>query len=285
MSLVTTCPACGTRFRFNPVDVSAHGGEGRCSVCRHVFNALNYVSQLDDAPVEPLPQQNEEMLFSAEEPAPVAHDEPVQAEAVVENAIHAETLPEPIISSEPLPETLFVRKPSRLPQFLKQLTAVSLLLALALVQIALFYRQQVITYLPSSYALFASLCKPLACTAPLPHQSALIAIEDYRLISHPDFKDVLILKSTLSNHARFPQAYPLLELTLTDQIDTPVALRRLTPEEYLSGSSELASGIPAGGSATVQVYLSAGGVESSKYKLVAKDAPVLSEQAVNPGTS
>lgn len=280
MSLVTTCPSCGTRFRFNPVDVSAHGGEGRCSVCRHVFNALNHVTPMDETATESLPPQETETTLDAQEyPLPAAEvtePQPVEIPHQAEETPPEPALPlsEPLAPAEPIPETLFVRRPSRLPFFLKQLTVVSLLLAIALIQVALFYRQQVINVLPSAYPLLAGLCQPLACTAPLPRQSAQIAIEDYRLLSHPDFENVLILESTLRNHARYPQAYPVLELTLTDQVNAPVAIKNLAPEEYQPDTEELVHGIPPSGMTHVQVYLGIDSVQSSKYKLIAKDAPV-----------
>lgn len=276
MSLVTTCPACGTRFRFNPVDVSAHGGEGRCSVCRQVFNALEHVSQENDTPRESLPLEEEVI---AEPVASHAFTTEELVEDATVNHFHPEDVVTNLPAPEPLPEDLFLRKPSTLPQRFKQFSVVSLLLLVALIQVALFYRQQVITYLPSSYALLASLCKPLACTAPLPRQSAQISIEDYRLVSHPDFQDVLILQTTLLNRARYPQSFPCLELTLTDQVNAPVALRLLLPEEYLANADDVAKGIPAGSSASVQVYLNVSGIQSSKYQLVAKDAPFKVEKA------
>lgn len=271
MSLVTTCPSCGTRFRFNPVDVSAHGGEWRCSVCRVVFNALEHVSQENDTPKENLPFE-EEVIAEPAASSAFTTEEYVE-ETVPANHFQPEDVVTNLPTPEPLPEDLFLRKPSSLPQRLKQFCVVSLLLMVAMIQVAIFYRQQVITYLPSSHALLASLCKPLACTAPLPRQSAQISIEDYRLVSHPDFQDVLILETTLLNRARYPQSFPSLELTLTDQINAPVALRLLLPEEYLANADQVAKGIPAGGSAIVQVYLNVNGIQSSKYQLVAKDAP------------
>lgn len=277
MSLITTCPSCGTRFRFNPVDVSAHGGEGRCSVCRYVFNALNHVTPMDEAAVESLPPQEMATTLGAEEnPLPAAVAQPGETSSEAEERLPepASSSPEPPAPPEPVPETLFVRRPSRLPLFLKQLTVVSLLLVITLIQVALFYRQQVINVLPSAYPLLAGLCQPLACAAPLPRQSAQIAIEDYRLVSHPDFEHVLILESTLRNHARYPQAYPVLELTLTDQVNAPVAIKNLAPQEYQPDTEALAHGIAPGGTAHVEVYLGVNGVQSSKYKLIARDAPV-----------
>ncbi|MBU3736663.1 MAG: hypothetical protein FGM62_06775, partial [Methylobacterium sp.] len=45
MSLVTTCPACGTRFRVRPEQLAAHRGDVRCGRCSHVFNALERLDQ------------------------------------------------------------------------------------------------------------------------------------------------------------------------------------------------------------------------------------------------
>lgn len=39
MAMVTTCPACHTRFRVTPEQMEAHGGDVRCGRCAKVFNA------------------------------------------------------------------------------------------------------------------------------------------------------------------------------------------------------------------------------------------------------
>jgi len=43
MVMVTTCPACHTRFRVTPEQMEAHGGDVRCGRCAKVFNAPVYL--------------------------------------------------------------------------------------------------------------------------------------------------------------------------------------------------------------------------------------------------
>jgi len=43
MVMVTTCPACHTRFRVTPEQMEAHGGDVRCGRCAKVFNAHVYM--------------------------------------------------------------------------------------------------------------------------------------------------------------------------------------------------------------------------------------------------
>ncbi len=43
MAMVTTCPACHTRFRVTPEQMEAHGGDVRCGRCAKVFNAHVYM--------------------------------------------------------------------------------------------------------------------------------------------------------------------------------------------------------------------------------------------------
>jgi predicted Zn finger-like uncharacterized protein len=50
VSLVTTCPACGTRFRVTPGQLAVHRGDVRCGQCHHVFNALTQLAELPTAP-------------------------------------------------------------------------------------------------------------------------------------------------------------------------------------------------------------------------------------------
>ena len=43
MVMVTTCPACHTRFRVTPEQMDAHDGDVRCGRCAKVFNAHAYL--------------------------------------------------------------------------------------------------------------------------------------------------------------------------------------------------------------------------------------------------
>lgn len=266
MSLVTTCPSCGTMFRIQPVALTAHGGEGRCSVCHFVFNALEYVSHIsEDANTASFEAITD---TAAEEDAVDAMTEPVALDEVVTESetIQRET---PVVE---LPETLFQKKRFSWPTFLKPLSAALGLLLLALLQVSLFFREPLISHVPAAYPALSGLCRVLACTVPLPHQAGKIAIEDYRLRSHPDYNEVLVLESTLHNRASFSLAFPVLNLTLTDDFNAPVASRLFKPEDYLPKDTDFSQGIGGKSSVSIQLHLGVAGIKSSKYKLFAQDA-------------
>jgi hypothetical protein len=94
-----------------------------------------------------------------------------------------------------------------------------------------------------------------------------LSIDDSDLQEHAEHKDVFILSSTIVNRARYPQAYPLLELTLTDIHDQPILRRTLRPQEYLPPGTNLGAGLPPGGDVQVKVAFTAVGIAATGYRV------------------
>jgi hypothetical protein len=263
-------------FKVQREQLLPGSGEGRCSVCKHVFNAFEHQSEIVDNAAEQT-QQNiaQPELFEAEPELPEA-DTPQTTSQMIE----AE-LPAPVfIPPQPIPDSLFQRRRFIWPAAFKTLTAALVLLAIAVVQSAFHFRTQVIEKLPRSYPLFAGVCQVFGCSVTLPHQAALVDIEDHRLLSDPTHDDVLILESTLNNRAGFPQVYPLMELTLTDTNNQAVAMRTFTPAEYLPNNSDIAAGIASHATVPIRLILGVAGIKSSGYLLITKDeivTPVANE--------
>lgn len=279
MSLVTTCPSCGTMFKFDPMALTSHGGEGRCSVCHQVFNALAHVTHISNnantATLESSATEEVTHTFLEEDglaaALPIVPDtsEPFVPDEFADEQ-RTEITDAPTIK---VPENLFQKKRFAWPSLIKLLPVSIALLFIALIQAALFFRAQVVNHLPASFSLLDSLCKPLSCTVPLPHQAALVSIEDYRLRSHPDYNDVLILESTLHNRAPYPLALPALKLTLTDDFNAPVASRTLTPADYLPKEANALQGMKEKTSISFQIHIGVAGIKSSNYSLLVEDVP------------
>ena len=99
MVMVTTCPACHTRFRVTPEQMEAHGGDVRCGRCAKVFNAHVYLEHN----LEELQHEGQSRL-PFEEPgnqAEMPEEEAKQQPAAVEE-FPAEELAAP--SSEEAPD-------------------------------------------------------------------------------------------------------------------------------------------------------------------------------------
>ena len=118
-----------------------------------------------------------------------------------------------------------------------------LLLLLAIGQITYFLRTDIATRLPQAKPWLQHACATLGCTVDLPKQIDLLVIDDSNLQEDADHEDVVRLTSTLINRAHYAQAYPQLELTLTDLDDHAVLRRTFAPQEYLPKGTHVESGI------------------------------------------
>lgn len=128
-----------------------------------------------------------------------------------------------------------------------------LLAGLLAVQLVYLYRMEIARDLPGLRPLLLQACAEIGCTVPLPHDIALIAVEASELQSEPGQPGSYQLNLTVSNQAGYLQAWPHLELTLTDGGDSPIARRVLTPEQWagtaafaeaLAGHQVVAARIP-----------------------------------------
>ncbi|MGA9572565.1 MAG: DUF3426 domain-containing protein, partial [Lysobacterales bacterium] len=63
--------------------------------------------------------------------------------------------------------------------------------------------------------------------------------------THPTRSGILVLSLTFVNLAPRNQAFPELEVTLTDAANQPVAQRRLQPAEYLRPGADTRTGLAA----------------------------------------
>jgi hypothetical protein len=139
--------------------------------------------------------------------------------------------------------------------------AALLLLGLLLAQIAHYFRSDLVRVLPVTADIFAALDVPV----PLPQQSDLVSIESSDL-QVDNARGLFILDASLRNRAAYAQAWPALELTLTDAGDVPVARRVMTAADYLPPGSDL-SAFPANAETPVRMWIDAKGLGASGYRL------------------
>jgi hypothetical protein len=135
---------------------------------------------------------------------------------------------------------------------------VALLLA---IQAALHWRAELGALAPGTRGLLSVLCAPFGCEVGLPRHAELLALEGTNLEAEP--AGTLTLYSTLRNRARYEQALPAIELTLTDPRDQPVARRLLAPRDYAPGRSD---GIPPGGEVPIRVAIDASATKAAGFR-------------------
>lgn len=136
-----------------------------------------------------------------------------------------------------------------------------LLLLLLIAQGFHAFRTTVVQRFPET----AELYRALAIDVPLPRQVDLVAIEASDLQAD-NARGMLVLQATLRNRAAFDQAWPVLELTLTDAQDAVISRRVLAADDYLPGTAD-PSRFVARGEIGLRLWLEAKGIEAAGYRL------------------
>lgn len=154
----------------------------------------------------------------------------------------------------------FAAEPVRHPRWPFVLAALLLLLGL-LGQLFYYYRGEIVLRLPAA----GSLYQLLDLAVPLPRNAELIAIEASDLQSD-NARGLFVLQATLKNRAPYAQAWPVLELTLTDINDAVVSRRAMYAADYLPPGTPAESFV-ANGELGVRLWVEAKGIGASGYRL------------------
>jgi len=81
--------------------------------------------------------------------------------------------------------------------------------------------------------LMQSLCDSLDCELALPRAPNEVVLKSREIRSHPNVKNALSVKASISNQASFRQAFPLLQIQFHDIEGRIIAGRDFLPQEYL----------------------------------------------------
>lgn len=142
-----------------------------------------------------------------------------------------------------------------------------LLMLVAVGQTAYFMRSRLAVLLPPIKPYLVLACGYVHCTIPLPKDMQLLVIDDSDLHEDVDHDGILHLTSTLINNAPYAQAYPNIELSLTNEHDTPVLRRIFTPAEYLDPQVNASNGILGGDETHINLALHVTDTAVSGYRV------------------
>lgn len=275
MSLLTTCPHCGTSFNIAQPQLSAREGQVRCGRCSKVFDAYDRLTSSDGStlPVRPAPKEPEH---------PVAVTTAVAVSPVPETPPQAvngpQTLINPFVDEKPsrqrkkstlryeqMARNQPIEPSLRLRPVLMLLAAFLLLLTLAF-QVLYYFRDAIVAHYPESRQAMESFCMIAQCRIDFLKQPDLLSIEASSLEADPKQAQVVVLRATLRNRAPFPQAFPALELTLNDIKEQPVARRVFMPKDYGAGGAKT-GGIEANAELAVQIRMQLIDLKPQGYRL------------------
>jgi len=181
-------------------------------------------------------------------------------------------------SARPLPRE--PSKPAPAPAFLEDESPRSrlrllwgFLALLALLSLAgqfvLYFRTEVALLVPELRPYLVATCRVYGCSVRLPRRPELMSIESSDLQADPGHENLIVLNAVIRNRAPFPQEYPDLELTLTDENDKAVVRRVLAPADYVVAPRRAGalSGIGPGAEAAVRLYFDTSHVRATGYRL------------------
>jgi predicted Zn finger-like uncharacterized protein len=249
VSLATRCPVCATAFRVQRMQLAARSGRVRCGKCGTIFDGVQGLVDegVERLTVEPSPQMG---LF---DPSRRAARAKAQAE---------------LADGSALPPFLEDRVPSMRALLLWSLLA--LLAGMTLVgQVGYRYRTEIALLVPGARGALLNACRALHCDVSLPRRPELMSIESSDLQSDSRRDNVIVLNAVIRNRAPFPQDFPALELTLTDESDHAVLRRVLVPANYLDAArlAAVGQGIGSSSEASLRVFFDAGRARATGYRL------------------
>lgn len=292
MRAITHCPACQTQFFVTEEQLNKHHGQVRCGHCLHVFDAKKQIVELDAqsesnlaSPVEatadePLvrPLVNDGLLNDV--PAPIAEDlESATANAEAISTEITETTASKISNAALIADN----QPSNFDDLAGKaklnpynatkksrpwLLFALFLLLIAIVQSIYFLRNEIATYYPNTKPYLVQACKQIACSIDLPKKIEFIVIDDSDIQEDANYAGLMRLSSTLINQAGFNQAYPNVELTLTDVEDKPKLRRIFKPSEYLAENTNIANGLGPGEEVKIKLAMTTQGVTVAGYRVL-----------------
>jgi predicted Zn finger-like uncharacterized protein len=184
-----------------------------------------------------------------------------------------------VIEVPPVAEPIAVEDNAEEPKFLKATRprrgfsivfgGGSLLLALlALAQLAVMFRSDVLKNWPGVRPALVAACDVLRCSVGWPTQPDQLAVIASELQAIPG-TDVLELTTVIRNRAAFTQALPALEVTLSDTQNRPVARKVFTPADYLEATRQPAQrideGLAPGADLTIRLFIETRGLQPAGF--------------------
>ncbi len=164
------------------------------------------------------------------------------------------------------PELSFLTEKKVTSPWVKLLALIFILVLIG--QVVYFMRHTIAQKFPNTKPVLEKACETLGCKINLPKEIQLYSIDDSGIQEDAQYEGVIRLTSTVTNRADFNQAYPNLEVTLTDTKDKPKIRRTFTPKEYLSKDLSPELGLGAGDSVSIDMPLMADDVKVAGFRIL-----------------
>lgn len=208
-------------------------------------------------------------LFAPDAAAEPMEEPPAEPIEIIEPApAPSHTTVDENAPTEPLPAFLRPRHGPRRGFSIVFGGGSALLAALALVQLAVIFRGELLMQWPQSRLLLQDLCAVFRCTVTWPTRADQLAVIGTELQAIPG-TDALELTAVVRNRAAFRQALPAVEVTLTDARNRALARKVFSPADYLASAGEpsarLNEGVGPGSDFTIRIFFEARGLTPAGF--------------------
>jgi predicted Zn finger-like uncharacterized protein len=203
-------------------------------------------------------------------PRPPLRPKTVEARAARRSKLTPTKIAAPKLRVPDIDEPEFVKRSRQQEQsgktrrILMAVGSVVLLLALA-TQGAITFRNELAARFPAAKSALAATCAMFGCRVELPARIDNLTIEQGELTALGG--NAYSLATLLHNQGSLAQAWPHIELTLTDTNDKPLLRRVFVPAEYLPQGATPATGFTARAEQPVKLYFQLDQLKPSGYRI------------------
>lgn len=247
--MYSQCPECLTIYKVGAAMLAQSHGSVRCGHCNAVFDALRTLTeQLPDESVRHL------LAHPGDEAPPQLAVPALRPKAGQQHTLLFDPDERPARApAARRPHTPAFARARRTQPLARNwpwaLGALGLLLSL-FAQIG-YAERAVLLDDAHVRPMLDGICATLGCRLPLRHDPAKLELLSRDIRPHPSVPNALIVSATLRNDAAFAQAFPDVEITLSDLDENRIAMRRFRPREYITDSRSLAAGLAPGATAAL----------------------------------
>lgn len=247
--MYTCCPKCAAVFEVSAALLAEAGGRARCGECRHVYNVFDALydtlSDLREARTEST-RMRIEALYGSD-----------SGNEIPGAGMAGDTVPE-------LTPAAWQLQPVRGADLLSGL-GIFLLLGLLGAQ-GIWFNRAALAAQPEWRPAVTHLCTLVNCNLPLPKEPSQLVLLSRDVRQHPDADGALLIDVEFENQAPFTQAYPVFEVSFSDQSGNPVAMRRFRPAEYLKAKTDIDAGIRSEQRVSVELEVLDPGESAASYQ-------------------
>jgi predicted Zn finger-like uncharacterized protein len=251
--MYSQCPECLTIYKLGATELSQGHGSVRCGHCAAVFDALRTLTE--QLPPEPVNRLDEIAVDGAlpQLSVPALRPTSTKQQGTLFDPDDRLGRDKPARHVPPHVQTPAFARIRHLAPLRRnwpwRLGVGVLVLSLA-AQISYAERAMLLDD-ARARPLLERVCGTIGCRLPLRHDPATLQLLSRDIRPHPSVANALIISATLRNDGSFPQAFPAVEITLSDLDENRIAMRRFSPQEYLGDSRAVSNGLAAGGTAAL----------------------------------